>query len=69
MNKSVIFGLISVGLLTLSGVASADAVDTAITALSTTAQSYITDALGVALVVAGGFWGISFMKKAISIAK
>jgi hypothetical protein len=40
----------------------------AITALSTTAQTYITAAFGVAVLVAGGFWGISMMKKAFSRA-
>lgn len=40
----------------------------AITALSTTAQTYITAAFGVAVLVAGGFWGISMMKKAFSKA-
>lgn len=41
---------------------------TAITALSATATTYITAAFGVAVLVAGGFWGISMMKKAFSRA-
>lgn len=40
----------------------------AITALSTTAQTYITAAFGVAVLVAGGFWGIKMMKKAFGKA-
>lgn len=40
----------------------------AITALSATAQLYITAAFGVAVLVAGGFWGIKMMKKAFSKA-
>jgi hypothetical protein len=40
----------------------------AITALSSTAQTYITAAFGVAVLVAGGFWGIRMMKKAFSKA-
>ena len=40
----------------------------AITALSATATTYITAAFGVAVLVAGGFWGISMMKKAFSRA-
>ena len=55
--------------VTASSFASADNVDTAITGLGTQATSYVADALGVALLVAGGFWGISMMKKAVSAAK
>ncbi|PMQ16340.1 hypothetical protein JaAD80_10800 [Janthinobacterium sp. AD80] len=40
----------------------------AITALSTQAQTYITAAFAVAVLVAGGFWGIKMMKKAFSKA-
>lgn len=40
----------------------------AITALSANATLYISAAFGVAVVVAGGFWGIRFMKKAFSAA-
>lgn len=55
----------------LSASASAFAADPgvdAITALSATAQLYITAAFGVAVLVAGGFWGIKMMKKAFSRA-
>lgn len=41
----------------------------AITALSTKATSYITAAFAVAVLVAGGFWGIRMMKKAFGAAK
>lgn len=41
----------------------------AITDLSSKATSYITAAFTVAVLVAGGFWGISMMKKAFSKAK
>jgi hypothetical protein len=40
----------------------------AITALSTQAQTYITAAFAVAVLVAGGFWGIKMMKKAFGKA-
>ena len=40
----------------------------AINGLSATAALYITAAFGVAVAVAGGFWGIRFMKKAFSAA-
>ena len=59
-------GVIVAGSLMTVGFAMADAVDTAITAEGTTASSYIADALGVALIVAGGFFGIRLMKKAFS---
>ena len=57
------------GALVTAQSASADAVDTAITALGVTGASYVADALGVALIVVGGFWGISVMKKAMNAAK
>lgn len=41
----------------------------AINALSTKAGSYIAAAFTVAVLVAGGFWGIRMMKKAFSAAK
>ena len=41
----------------------------AITDLSSKAQTYITAAFGVAVLVAGGFWGIRMMKKAFGAAK
>lgn len=40
----------------------------AITALSAQATTYITAAFAVAVLVAGGFWGIKMMKKAFSKA-
>ena len=41
----------------------------AIEALSTKASTYIAAAFTVAVLVAGGFWGIKMMKKAFSAAK
>lgn len=41
---------------------------TAINALSSNATAYITAAFAVAVLVAGGFWGIKMMKKAFSKA-
>ena len=41
----------------------------AITALSGKATTYITAAFAVAVLVAGGFWGIKMMKKAFGAAK
>ena len=40
----------------------------AITALSAQATTYITAAFAVAVLIAGGFWGIKMMKKAFSKA-
>lgn len=69
MNKQVQRGLLAVGALVASGAALADDPGiAAITALQTTATSYITAAFGVAVLVAGGFWGIKMMKKAFSRA-
>lgn len=69
MNKNIQRGLVAVGAMVASGFALADDPGvTAITALSTTAQTYITAAFGVAVLVAGGFWGIKMMKKAFSKA-
>ncbi|HJV02755.1 MAG TPA: major coat protein [Burkholderiaceae bacterium] len=69
MNKNIQRGLIAVGALVASGAALADDPGVAaITALSTTAQTYITAAFSVAVLVAGGFWGIKMMKKAFSRA-
>lgn len=69
MNKNIMRGLAMVGAIGLAGVASAqDEGVTAITALSGTATSYISAAFAVAVVVAGGFWGIKMMKKAFSRA-
>lgn len=70
MNKHIQRGLLAVGALVAAGGAMAadDPGVAAITALSTTAQTYITAAFSVAVLVAGGFWGISMMKKAFSKA-
>jgi hypothetical protein len=40
----------------------------AITALSAQAGTYITATFGVAVVIAAGFWGVTFMKKAFTKA-
>lgn len=69
MNQNIKRGLVAVGSMVASGMALADDPGVAaITALSTTAQTYITAAFGVAVLVAGGFWGIKMMKKAFSKA-
>lgn len=68
MNKKIQAGLIAVGAMASGAVFAADPGVDAITALSTTAQTYITAAFGVAVLVAGGFWGIKMMKKAFSKA-
>ncbi|MBA5687246.1 major coat protein [Rugamonas apoptosis] len=69
MNKNIKRGLIAAGALVASGAAlAADPGVDAITALSATAQTYITASFGVAVLVAGGFWGIKMMKKAFSRA-
>lgn len=41
----------------------------AITNLSSKATSYTTAAFGVAVLVAGAFWGIRMMKKSFGVAK
>lgn len=46
----------------------ADAGVTAINGLASTATTYITAAFAVAVLVAGGFWGIKMMKKAFGKA-
>ncbi len=61
---AVVTGALVVGIAN----AAADPVDTAITGLTAQGTSYVADALGVALVVAGGFWGIRVMKRAMSAA-
>lgn len=68
MNKNIQRGLVLVSGLGASAFALADAGTDAITALSATATTYITAAFGVAVLVAGGFWGIKMMKKAFSKA-
>lgn len=59
----------AVALLGASAVARADAGTDAITALGPVASTYIAAAFGVAILVAGGFWGIKMMKKAFGAAK
>jgi len=70
MNKNILRGLVLVGAVAVSGVAAAagDPGVEAITALSGQATTYITAAFAVAVLVAGGFWGIKMMKKAFSKA-
>lgn len=70
-SKVVAFST-AAALLGASAVARADDASTtgvaAITALGATGTTYITAAFGVAIIVAGGFWGIKMMKKAFSKA-
>ena len=70
MNKNIQRGLALVGAVVVSNAALAadDPGIAAIGALSGTATSYITAAFAVAVLVAGGFWGIKMMKKAFSKA-
>ncbi|NVD97948.1 major coat protein [Massilia sp. BJB1822] len=70
MTQKIKHGLLAVAAAAFSGAAFADTDPgvAAITALSATAQTYITAAFGVAVLVAGGFWGIRMMKKAFSKA-
>lgn len=69
MNKNILRGLAAVGAVVAAGAASAQEEGAAaITALSGTASTYISAAFGVAIIVAGGFWGIKMMKKAFSRA-
>ena len=58
--------------MVMTGVVMAQTADPGIAAigeLETKATSYITAAFAVAVLVAGGFWGIAMMKKAFSKAK
>ncbi|MCC7713400.1 major coat protein [Janthinobacterium lividum] len=70
MKKNILRGLALVGAVAVSAGASAadDQGVAAITALSATATTYISAAFAVAVLVAGGFWGIKMMKKAFSKA-
>lgn len=70
MKTNIQRGAVVVAALIVSGTAFAagDPGVDAITALSTQAQTYITAAFAVAVLVAGGFWGIKMMKKAFSKA-
>jgi hypothetical protein len=67
LNRHVILGAV----LSAPFLAQAQVADigvTAIEGLSDKATTYITAAFGVAVLVAGGFWGIKMMKKAFSKA-
>lgn len=55
--------------MAVAALAHADEGTDAIAALEVTAASYISAAFGVAILVAGGFWGIRMMKKAFGAAK
>lgn len=69
MNANFKRGLVAVGVAAAgSAMAAGDPGVDAITALSATAQTYITAAFAVAVLVAGGFWGLRMMKKAFSKA-
>lgn len=69
MNKNIKRGLVAAGAVAASASAfAADPGVDAITALSATAQTYITAAFAVAVLVAGGFWGLTMMRKAFSKA-
>ena len=64
--QRAVVGLTTLG---LSGLALADDSGVAaITALKTEGETYISAAFAVAVVIAGGFWGIKMMKKAFSKA-
>lgn len=73
MNKQIKAGAqkLSLALVLASSAAlvHADTGSDAIVALGTTATTYITAAFTVAILVAGGFWGIKMMKKAFGAAK
>lgn len=69
MNKNIMRGLVAVGAVAASaGAFAADEGVAAINELSSQATSYISAAFAVAVIVAGGFWGIKMMKKAFSRA-
>ena len=69
MNKNIQRGLVLVSGLGASALALADDPGVAaINALQATGTSYITAAFAVAVLVAGGFWGIKMMKKAFGKA-
>ncbi|MDO8067911.1 major coat protein [Janthinobacterium sp. SUN206] len=70
MKKNVQRGAVVTVALAVSGAAFAagDPGVEAITALSAQATTYITAAFAVAVLVAGGFWGIKMMKKVFSKA-
>lgn len=69
MKKTYIRSAAVLSMLAVSGAALADdAGVTAINGLAATATTYISAAFSVAVLVAGGFWGIRMMKKAFSKA-
>lgn len=71
MNANIKKGMVFLGAVAASATSLAQAADPgvdAITALSAQATTYITAAFAVAVLVAGGFWGIKMMKKAFSKA-
>jgi hypothetical protein len=71
MNANIKKGMVFIGAVAASAASFAQAADPgvdAITALSAQATTYITAAFAVAVLVAGGFWGIKMMKKAFSKA-
>lgn len=72
MNVRINKAAVVVAAMAVSGTsfaqAAADPGVEAITALSAQATLYITAAFAVAVLVAGGFWGIKMMKKAFSKA-
>lgn len=71
MKASIKKVLFAVGVAAISASSFAQSTDpgvAAITALSAQATTYITAAFAVAVLVAGGFWGIKMMKKAFSKA-
>ncbi|WGG50325.1 major coat protein [Rugamonas sp. DEMB1] len=72
MNANIKKCLVTIGAIAASATsfvqAAGDPGVDAITALSAQATTYITAAFAVAVLVAGGFWGIKMMKKAFSKA-
>lgn len=69
MNKNIFKIVAVVSSAVVSSAAMADAGTDAITALGASATGYITAAFAVAVIAAGGFWGIQMMKKAFANAK
>jgi hypothetical protein len=71
IGSKVAVGATSLALsgLALAQTAPADPGVEAITNLTTKATSYTTAAFGVAVLVAGAFWGIRMMKKSFGAAK
>lgn len=69
MNKNIARAAAAVSLAAVSVSSfAADQGTDAISALGAQATTYITAAFTVAVLVAGGFWGIKMMKKAFSKA-